>query len=769
MATTFQFGPWAGGVYRKISDKAAPPSTLYGASGLLGSKAGSLVGMYDGVEVASLGANVPTRWLQWGDVFVQLASKPTSEVIVKNSNGLTTLLAGDARGVIYDDKLFLAIPGQQSRVYTNPADLTQYAYVSEKVQSFEIGATITGAAGAWTVELAGSGEVFLQEPQYVMFDRDADAGGTLGKVRTVTSLRDGAGTVAWSIAQNITHLIIDDPTLTLATDVVAGDHVRVYIGESSTDTLMFDGFVIWRERLCGFIENRLQFAGFPGAGTLTSFQEPNELDWTVWDGLNFRVIGEESKHGTIRNVVGLGDYLVCGLSNSQKSAAAIATVHGYPAVNAAFGGSETTMVAIRDDETGFESYDAVAVDVGGASVFWAYGGGFWSMAGTQIERIDDGILDDPLFPRSVAYATVALDFVWFAEGEFVPTRVASPSVNQGDRWARDGFFQQFPAIWAMSLLDGSWYLTQRVGSVDGGVKLFDSPGRTGGLGLMYVDGERHLAVGSGNAVWTVQDQSVNAPAQDRYHLQRLHTHRHDYDSPLQKVMDEITVQVKQRFGLRLPVVVPAEGNTGVKPGYVSLAKIRDQIGDMTVYHTYGKGGRGSSRISLGLGYYGEHLLAGQVNNVIGYTALTLTPGPGSNYLMPVTLSGRADRIDVQAANVSELTVLVYDSDNGVPGNLRQVVQLETPRYGLSASPDFYWFPFDVGALALAGDYFIEVRGDADIRRFGGPTSLVDLDGVEVFAGSQLALRVVQMVGGYYVCDEIFGAWATFELAGEVTW
>jgi hypothetical protein len=223
----------------------------------------------------------------------------------------------------------------------------------------------------------------------------------------------------------------------------------------------------------------------------------------------------------------------------------------------------------------------------------------------------------------------------------------------------------------------------------------------------------------------------------------------------------------------MPVVIPGEGEIGISKRHVSSAKIRDTLGDLSIYSTFAKSGRGSPRLSIAMGYFGEWLLAGQDRNHANYSTLALAHTPtAQRYLQKINLAGKVDRVDVYAANVGDIGALIYESNGGIPGNLLAVEHLATPRYGLSASPAFYWFPITFNNLNLNGEYFIEVRGNLTLRAFNSPLDIVDEAGViipVVGNGKGLSIRAIEMIGGLYVSDEIKTCWASFTPLGDVTW
>jgi hypothetical protein len=657
--------------------------------------------------------------------------------------------AEDARGIIYDNKLFLAIPGQPSRVYTDKSDLSKFSYLSEKVVSILITGDSPGpGAGEHTVNFAST--TFGQTPQYVMFDRDGDPDAVTGEVRQVVSFT----------ATSITYQGVAPPAGSL--------YVRVYQGLDANDLLDFDGFVVFRERLCAWKGNRFQVAGFQGAGDIgIDFQEPVPLDWTVWDALNFRTVGDKSRDGEIQKIESLEDRLVAGTKGDEI--AAIYDIRGYPPINARF--ENQMVVEKRSGRTGFACYDAVAVDRDGQTLFFAFGDGFWAYRGINATRIDDQIEGHPLFPKAAKFVAIVQDLVVFAEDEYKPDRTVRDASGR-----KSGIMQQVPAIWILDLKTNAWRSTQRIGrNTDGDVVLFDSPGRTGGVGVIFEDNTRKLAVGSGESLYTLNDEDVTQPPMENGHLQRMQTHRHSFGDMYPKRPSEITVHARQRFGLKLPVVFPGEGNNvGFSKDYVSQAKIRDVVGDVSIYSTFANGGRGTPRLAGAFGYFGEALLYGQDRPFPQYDEITLElPSTGNptpqRYLQKVNLSGTVDRIDVFAADVINLTTRIYDSDGGTLGSLRYQSPITHPKYGLSPSPDFYWFPTQYEGIQLDGEYFIEIVGDCRIRTYSGQYQLEDELGALVQAGTNFAARAIQIVGGTYVSDEVINMWETYTPLGKVAW
>jgi hypothetical protein len=545
--------------------------------------------------------------------------------------------------------------------------------------------------------------------------------------------------------------------------------VTLYLGDDQDDArLNLDTVFTWRERLGGTDGNDILFSGFPGIGSPTDFAEPAPQDPFFWDPLTRRPVGI-SDEGTIQRAFPLDDRILCGLRSGQRGA--WYQIRGYPPVNASI--ENQLIVEKIDGEVGINSYDSGTVDREGQTIYFAYAEGFWALRGVRVVQIDDKVRDHPLFPvgsDGTFYVSQAGDVVAFAEAEYRPDRATKDTAD-----VKTGFMMSVPAIWMLEVHTGVWSSTQRIGTNDDQtVRLFDSPGFTGGLGTYLRNGKRVFAVGTYGQMNLMDDEDQDLYELEKMHLQTLTTHQMDLRDPAVKRIWRVMAHSHQPWGLKMPIVIPSEGQKSLKKDYVSFAKPRDIVGDTTKYSTFSKGGRGTPRVSVAIGMYGEELLAGQDRSYPEslYTNFTIDHVLPNTRMNLVRIEGRVDRVDVFAGRVEDLTVLIRPQDDaGNPGQPIAVGHMNTPLYGMQQAPNnvFHWFPVPIETETLSGEYFIEIRGDARLRSFPGALDLFDEDGVVLGQGINLAFRAVQEIGGPFVSREVIGLWADWVPMGKLTW
>jgi len=750
-----ELGPWKGGINRKVADRSTGADDLHEARGFIGRKIGGQRGIREGSPIVKFGPNAPTRWLQWGGSYVQLDSDPTSEVMYSDGSiAATTIVPGSANGVIYDDKLFLAFDGSPARVYPDKTDLTKFCYLSEKIQQVACSdvdfSLLSGTTWRLTFDVANypTGINFLVEPQYVLFKRDTDAGSTTAEVRAVAVADRTTGTK--------TTLDFDAPNGLPTGKTMA----YVLLGSSPTDMLSPKTFFVWRERLGASTDRQVQFSGFPGAA-LPVFTSSNVLDWGYWDALNNRVIGTP-EDGDIIRVLPQDDRIICGLRGPVHGA--IYQVRGYPAINALI---ENQLVVEKiSSELGFNSYDAAALDDDGLMSYFAFGNNIYRLNGVQPEKIDQAIEDHELRRGEITHIGTTPQVIAFYGDSHSPDRVALEYANE-----KSGILNQAPTVWIYDYTVGSWRMTQRVGTdADSRLIQFDSPGVSGGLGHLIVGSERFLAVGTTNGIVLLDDTRTSSTSITDFHIQTLITHRHTLGDPVLKRASRIVAHVEDAFDQDLPVAFYADSKNDVNGrAHFSFAKPRNNTGDITQYSTHGRGGRGSPRIGVGLGYYGDRLLAGDDREFTTYSSINFVQGAATKRMQQVAIDGRLDRIDVLAANVGWLTAVLYSDNNGVPGSAIDHYDITLPKDGLTSSLTPYWFPLHVGGVDLSGVFYIEIRGDADVSTHFAGTDIIDETGAVITANTNMAIRAVEQIGGPFVSSEIAGFWLDWQPMGNLVW
>lgn len=752
-------GPWPNGVVSAMGDGAVDRQSLRDSMGFVGGPVGSLSWVFQGQEVASFGTYTPKRVMQWLDDYVQLESRPTSQVIVDDGTTQTTLVAsGRGYGAIYDDKLFLAlddgIDPQPARVYPNPASLTQYCFLSNNQLEGWV-SNITGA-GPYTIEFDNTGDyirptrtVAADEPLYVLWEVESGAGVTTAVQRAVV-----AASAVW-VGNVLTSVnVTADPTLT---GLAVGGRVRLFMGDDTNATTIADSlmkpteFFVYRERLFCVWDDMLWWAGYPGRGDVPITIAPiNVSDPFFWSGLAFLKVGDPSR-GPIRQCVVVGDAIVV---YREKQ---VCVVYGYVPADATI--DNNLQWDVISDKAGIEAYGAACLVRSGQAAFSSGKAGFFVYENGRIGEIDSSIRNSFRYRQGYDLTAGAGDYLAAMDVDDNPDLVALETKNRPA-----GILNQFPTLWLYYLPTQSWWPVVRA-TMDDYRKItpFDNPGWGGGICSIEHNGQVKLAIGHAGGLWTLLDNDPNDPAITDCHVQGMVTHAGDDQAELMQFLGAV-VHTRQPFeDVEMFVTVPADGyNEGPGKDTSNRGEILRTSGDLAIYEVFAQEGPLTPRISLSLGYFGDALLAGMDANQNAYSDLTAS---AQATCQKFWIDGRVDRIDVFCHSVTTFDVVIYavDEVTGLPDDSTEVRRftVTTPKGGMKSVATSYWYSVEFGPLGgwrpARGYYYVGVIGTATFRSYSAPSTLYNADGTEKLAAAALALRVVQEVGGPVIVKEVTNA------------
>lgn len=749
------FGPWPKGVINSIGEGANNKGAVRQALGLVGDVIGSMRYIAQGQRVAQFGTYTPVQVIQWGDDYVQCESRPISEVYVDDGTTQTNLYTGTARAVEYDGKLFAALnngSADQARVYANSGDLTQYCYLGNNIAEGWV-ASISGS-GPYTITFDNSGDYVYPNnagtPRYALFIDDADKGATTADVRAVSNVvKSGDDITSVDVTAN--------PSAVLA----VGQRVRLIVGSSATDTLKPSSFFVWRDRLGCVYNDQLWFAGYPGRADVPESLAPvNPQDWTYWSGLNFHEIGSD-RFGAIQMVVPVGDELLV-FRQSQ-----VCLVYGYPPINAAL--DNQLSWRIISEESGINRHGAAAVVRDGQAVAYVGDAGFYLYEQGRAQPIDSAILENHRHRSGFDVVASARDFVVFMDIDEQPELVAQEASGK-----HSGILEQSPLMWLYYLPTGSWTAAVRMSTnTSRHFVPFDNPGWSGGVCSVTHSGIKKLAIGTNGELWTLLDPDIDTPDLDECHVQSLITHAQDNGKELLQFTQAVVHTEQPYADQELFTVLPAEGkNAGASKDLAVRNAISKTVGDLSIYAGYPKVAAITPRPSIAVGYFGDALLAGVDRNYTSYVNVTAAAQAACTRHY---INGRVDRVDVYCKSVTTFDVVIYaDDGTGLPDNSAEVRRftVTAPKGGIKSVSDGYWYSVEFGKggwTPTAGYFHIGVIGTATFQATPFASTIYNADATVNLANHALILRVIQEVGGPFVCKEIKQIAADVVPAGTSGW
>lgn len=752
--------PIVQGIRRDVTHAAQQGGAMHDCIGLLLQSQGHLDGILRGVKQADFDTTyTPTRWMQWQDEIVQLATNPTS--IAAISDGINSYLAGptgDWRATKYSDYLAMARVGYQAKILIDNSVSDVFtdgsSYISDSYIEGKLSTTPTAVGTVVTVTFGASPLARPVIPSgyyanYIMFLNDSNRAATTARIRPVIG-SVGAGTIT-----TITY------TGVVPAGLAAGGICRIYISTAATgdasNTLSLDGFFTVYDRLCGHVNNTLMYSGY-GGNVLDGTIAPVRRDWTVWNPLNNVNVGSPEQGKIVR-------VFVCDDTQMVFLESGIHYLVGLPPI----AGSDNQLRRREVSQTlGIKGYDAAAISDDGQMVFFiGNDDGFYAATPAGITPIDKPIRIHERNTRLTSVA-VAETLVCFSGTE------CDADTATGNNEQRTGsILGQYPCAFIFDTNVGEWTTFSPVTFDDTeNMAPLDDPYRQGGIGSLNINGRNYLAVGTDGKILPINDGSKTTPTAQDYYIQGVAMHQITGGDQALKRVDSVDLVVEGLVTRTMSAAAPVSDPIGAVPHSMRRVTPQKTRGNASHSTMFFRGNQSMPSYGVSVGYAGDVLLRGVDQRYGSEIDLSVTTARFQRVYLP---AGYVSRVDFLLHTLTAAHVNIYEDDGeATPAPVSTILHgsdMVEPVSGIVSNSTPYWRSFGVRRDFTAGYYWIALSstGTCTAKIIPAGTNITNSAGTATNAGRNFMLRVIREFGAPMAARRLTHISADITKLGSVTW
>ena len=752
--------PIVQGIRRDVTHAAQQGGAMHDCVGFLLQAQGQLDGIIRGTKKATFSATYnPTRWVQWQDEIVQLATNPTNSAAI--SDGINTYLAGptgDWRAIRYSDYLAMARVGYQAKILIDNSEADVFndgaCYISDRWIEGKLSTTPTSVGTTVTVTFSASP---LAKPvipsgyyaNYIMFLDDSNRAATTARIRPVIG-SVGAGTIT-----TITY------TGVVPAGLAAGDICRIYISTAATgdatNTLSLDGFFVVYDRLCGHVDNTLMYSGYSG-NVLDGTIAPVRRDWTIWNPLNNVNVGSPEQGKIVRVFV----------SNDTQMIFLESGIHylvGLPPI----AGTDNQLRRREVSQTlGIKGYDAAAISDDGQTVFFiGNDDGFYAATAGGITPIDK--------PVRVHERNVRLTGVSVAETLvcFWGTECDAADATGLNEQRTGSILGQYPAAFVLDTNTGEWTTFSPVTFDDTeNMTPIDDPMRIGGIGALAIDGRNYLAVGTGGKILPLNDGSLTTPTAQDFYIQGVAMHQLTGGDQALKRVDSVDLVLEGLATRTMSAAAPVSDPIGAVPHSMRRAEPQKVRGNASHATLFMRGNQAMPSYGVAVGYVGDVLLRGVDHRYDSEIDLVVSTARYQRVYLP---AGYVSRIDFLLHTLTAAHVNIYEDDGeATPAPVSTILHgsdVVEPPSGIVSNSTPFWRSFGIRREFAAGYYWIALSstGNCTARIIPAGTNITNSAGISTNAGRNFMLRVIREFGAPMAARRLTHISANVTQIGSATW